>query len=264
VECRVCLGSARKYAVICDKCSLIAHSQCAREAPPTCDLRSQLLQYAQLAQMSNSHSTPSNPVHASSGPATTAIANVGVCSPCPRRSAELIHTACPTSPTKGTSGLKFIGGFGRSRSSLSVACSVAPPSADPPSHSHAEKIPRRISSKLARNVSPNERPQSVSSDGTAPKSLMITDSHSTSRQEPSRKSQFPAVEPNYPSQANGMISGYKNLNSDTVSQMQGLHVTSLVPSLRNSHPKRNEAIRPLIASFNNYPRTLFLSLLAFD
>ncbi|KAL4065848.1 Pkinase-domain-containing protein [Scleroderma citrinum] len=222
VVCRVCLGSVKKNALICDKCSLIAHSQCAREAPPTCDLRSQLLQYAQLAGMTNPPSTPSNPTDPS-GPINTGMTNFGEVSfatSSPRRSADLTYVGPATSPTKGTSGLKFIGGVGRSRSSLSVACSSASPSPVPPPHSEVEeKTPRRVSSKLSRNVNSNERPQSVSSDGTATKSQRTTDSRS-SRQEPSRKSHLSAPEPNDLSQVNGMMhddNGYENLSSHATS-----------------------------------------------
>lgn len=38
--------------MLCDQCSLIAHSKCAHNAPPTCNLRAQLLLYAQYAEKS--------------------------------------------------------------------------------------------------------------------------------------------------------------------------------------------------------------------
>lgn len=49
VICRVCLLTVKRTAVLCDQCSLIAHSKCASNAPPTCNLRAQLLLYAQYA-----------------------------------------------------------------------------------------------------------------------------------------------------------------------------------------------------------------------
>ncbi|KAF9454333.1 hypothetical protein P691DRAFT_809889 [Macrolepiota fuliginosa MF-IS2] len=62
VICRVCLENVKKSAVLCSKCSLISHSKCAPTAPPTCDLRSQLLLYAQYAEQGNSSSLYSNPL----------------------------------------------------------------------------------------------------------------------------------------------------------------------------------------------------------
>lgn len=44
------MQSVKKSAVLCETCSLIAHSRCATNAPPTCDLRAQLLQYANYSQ----------------------------------------------------------------------------------------------------------------------------------------------------------------------------------------------------------------------
>lgn len=44
--CRVCLSHVKKSAVICTECSIIAHYRCAIDAPPTCDLRAQLLLFA--------------------------------------------------------------------------------------------------------------------------------------------------------------------------------------------------------------------------
>jgi len=41
---------AKKGAVLCSHCSLIAHSKCAGRAPPTCDLRSKLLMHAQFPE----------------------------------------------------------------------------------------------------------------------------------------------------------------------------------------------------------------------
>ncbi|KAF7982548.1 hypothetical protein HWV62_27520 [Athelia sp. TMB] len=47
---KLCLLVIKKSAVLCESCSLIAHSKCAASAPMTCDLRSQLLEYAHFAQ----------------------------------------------------------------------------------------------------------------------------------------------------------------------------------------------------------------------
>ena len=48
--CRVCLLTIKNSAVLCSQCSLISHFKCAVNAPPTCDLRAQLLLYAREAE----------------------------------------------------------------------------------------------------------------------------------------------------------------------------------------------------------------------
>ncbi|KAJ7364372.1 hypothetical protein DFH08DRAFT_920898 [Mycena albidolilacea] len=59
---KLCLLDVKRSAVFCDQCRLIAHSRCAINAPPTCDLRAQLLLYAQYANKGNSMSAYSNPL----------------------------------------------------------------------------------------------------------------------------------------------------------------------------------------------------------
>ncbi|KAH8997822.1 hypothetical protein EDB86DRAFT_2828677 [Lactarius hatsudake] len=54
VNCRVCMEPAKKGAVLCSHCSLIAHSKCAGRAALTCDLRSKLLMHAHFAERGNS------------------------------------------------------------------------------------------------------------------------------------------------------------------------------------------------------------------
>ncbi|THU98122.1 hypothetical protein K435DRAFT_965081 [Dendrothele bispora CBS 962.96] len=60
----VCLLNVKRSAVLCEQCSLICHSKCAINAPPTCDLRAQLLLYAQYAEKGNPGSAYSNPADA--------------------------------------------------------------------------------------------------------------------------------------------------------------------------------------------------------
>ena len=54
VNCRVCMEPAKKGAVLCSHCSLIAHSKCAGRAALTCDLRSKLLMHAHFAERGTS------------------------------------------------------------------------------------------------------------------------------------------------------------------------------------------------------------------
>lgn len=58
------MQNVKKSAVLCSQCSLIAHSKCAANAPPTCDLRSQLLLYAHFAE----RGSPVDFISASRGP----------------------------------------------------------------------------------------------------------------------------------------------------------------------------------------------------
>jgi len=61
VICRVCLLNVKKSAVLCSQCNLISHTKCVVNAPPTCNLRAQLLLYAQYAEKGNPASLYSNP-----------------------------------------------------------------------------------------------------------------------------------------------------------------------------------------------------------
>ncbi|KAG8908638.1 hypothetical protein FRB99_004926 [Tulasnella sp. 403] len=53
VTCRVCHQHVKKSAVLCEECSLICHAACVKDATPHCDVRAQLLTYAQYANQPN-------------------------------------------------------------------------------------------------------------------------------------------------------------------------------------------------------------------
>lgn len=124
--CRVCLENVKKTAVLCAKCSLISHSKCAPNAPPTCDLRSQLLLYAHYAEQGNPASLYSNPLldHHDIPRAPVAMSDVPyVAHNTPRTSIDtpppppIYHTPAfhPSSPP---TAFKFMAAFKRSRSNL--------------------------------------------------------------------------------------------------------------------------------------------------
>jgi hypothetical protein len=198
--CRVCLGSVKKNAVICDRCSLIAHAKCTPDAAPTCDLRSQLLLYAQFAEKGNSnmfhHSHDgANPSSPSAHTSMVVPSEVSFVTPSPRPNADVTSpppTTGQSLPPKPPAAFKIISGFGRSRSSLSVAHPSASPSPIPAANAE-DKAPERKSFKLRHSVNSNERPHSGSSNSTGPKSIETIDSQS-SRQEP-RRSFFSFTEP---------------------------------------------------------------------
>ena len=197
MTCRVCLTSVKKNAVICDHCSLIAHSKCATDAAPTCDLRSQLLSYAQFAEKGNANvfHLSHDGANTSSLPANTPIvpSEVSFVTASPRPGVDLT-SSMPTSgqamPPKPATAFKIISGFGRSRSSLSVCHPSSSPSPIPGT-SAEDKAAERKSSKLRHHL--NERPLSESSNSTDPKSIKTMDSQS-SRQEP-RRSFFSIMDP---------------------------------------------------------------------
>lgn len=198
--CRVCLGSVKKNAVICDRCSLIAHAKCAPDAAPTCDLRSQLLLYAQFAEKGNSNACQSshdgaNASCPSANTSTVVPSEVSFVTAASRPNADLTSST-PSSgqslPSKPPAAFKIMSGFGRSRSSLSVAHPSASPSPIPAAGAE-DKVAERKSSRLRHNINSHERPLSESSNSTGARSFKTVDSQS-SRQEPTR-SFFSLTEP---------------------------------------------------------------------
>ncbi|KAG2075689.1 Pkinase-domain-containing protein [Suillus decipiens] len=194
--CRVCMGSVKRGAVICDKCNLITHSKCAPEAPLTCDLRSQLLQYAEQGSPAGIPLDRSNGLYLPR-PSTTVPSEVSFATPSPRPSLDItpsspLPSPSPT-PPKSVNHLKC------SRSSLATE-NRPPPSASalqtPQPPSHDDVGPKRNLSKLPSNMISKERPHSLSSNSTAPNagSIKTADSQS-SRQESGRKSILSIVEP---------------------------------------------------------------------
>ncbi|KAF9645362.1 hypothetical protein BDM02DRAFT_3189769 [Thelephora ganbajun] len=113
VICRVCNLPVKRSAVLCDQCSLIAHSKCAHNAPPTCNLRAQLLLYAQYAEKGCS------PLELL-GPMTLSPSAEGVSTP--RTSFDFGQqstSSSTTSPVHPPTAFKVLTAFKRSRSMLS-------------------------------------------------------------------------------------------------------------------------------------------------
>lgn len=197
--CRVCMGSVKWSAVICDKCNLITHSKCAPEAPPTCDLRSQLLLYAQYAEQGTSAGISLDGLNGLHPPRLSATipSEVSFVTPSPRPSLDVTPSSQSPSPTP-PNAYKFMNPFKRSRSSLATENRHPPsasPSPVPQPLSHDDVVSKRKLSKLPSNMISKERPHSLSSNSTVPNagSMRTADSQS-SRQEP-RKSFLSIVEP---------------------------------------------------------------------
>lgn len=178
MTCKVCLEPVKKSAVLCEQCSLIAHSKCAAHAPPTCDLRAQLLMYAQYAE--NGGASPSPFAHpmdilnAGIIPPTSPTSDGSFSLATPRGSVDQprpAHTPTPGPQLYPPTSYKFMHAFRRSKSSLAPEPAVASPSSLPSDAGNAGK--GREGKQLNRKTSvlvkrPRERPVSISSESTTP------------------------------------------------------------------------------------------------
>ncbi|KAJ7224296.1 STE/STE11/cdc15 protein kinase [Mycena pura] len=163
--CRVCLQNAKKSAVLCEQCSLIAHSRCAVNAPPTCDLRAQLLLYAQYAEKDNPRSAYSNPLDVVTEPYPTSPASEVAYvahAHTPRTSLDGVAPPPPHHVISGTppTAFKFMAAaFKRSRSNLSPEPDHGASTASVP-----QVPPKDVGKKLRKEH--KDRPQSVKSTST--------------------------------------------------------------------------------------------------
>lgn len=247
--CRVCMGSVKRSAVICDKCNLITHSKCAPEAPPTCDLRSQLLLYAQYAEQGSPAGIPLdglNGLHPPR-PSTTIPSEVSFATPSPRPSLDVTPSSQSPSPIP-PNAYKFMNPFKRSRSSLATENRSPPstsPSPIPQPLSHDDVAPKRKFSKLPSNMISQERPHSLSSNSTAPNagSMKTADSQS-SRQEPGHKSFHSIVGPDTDtiSQLGPPVPDKKPYYAHTMNTTVNDHVTSSrhIPGTMPNEPDRHK------------------------
>ena len=161
VICRVCNLPVKRSAVLCDQCSLIAHSKCAHNAPPTCNLRAQLLLYAQYAEKGSS------PLELL-GPMTLSPSAEGVSTP--RTSVDFgqpSSSSSATSPVHPPTAFKVLTAFKRSRSSLTPE----PAAQSTPSVNSIPTPRERRTSLLPPNPlkrKDKEAARSLSSDSTSP------------------------------------------------------------------------------------------------
>ncbi|KAF7308545.1 Cell division control protein [Mycena chlorophos] len=236
--CRVCLLNVKKSAVLCEQCSLIAHSKCASNAPPTCDLRAQLLLYAQYAEKDNPRSVYSNPLDVVSEPHPMSPASeVAYVQHTPRTS---IDGAAPSpghlAPPGGQppTAFKFVAAFKRSRSNLTPepdrASSVASVPTLPPKDAPSGK-------KLQK--SHREKPQSVKSTSTAganTSSVRSADS-SASRSAVSRShANSKSVDVGEVQRKRSMLNPAKSAPSEAEVTVPGA-----LPVETNKHRKRSES-----------------------
>ncbi|TFK39801.1 hypothetical protein BDQ12DRAFT_511749 [Crucibulum laeve] len=209
--CRVCQLSVKKSAVLCAQCSLISHAKCADSAPPTCDLRAQLLLYAQYAEKGNPGSIYSNPaeflndvqpkVAMSDVPYVAHSPRTSIDAPPPPQSPTQQHTQPVHPPT----AFKFMAAFKRSRSRANLTpepspVSVPSSSSLPSANDVEDRPPRRRPTVLQK-----ERPLSVTSDSTGISSLRsaATAAESLSSRQDTRRSQFSLGETDKPTRIPG-------------------------------------------------------------
>ncbi|OBZ73803.1 hypothetical protein A0H81_05896 [Grifola frondosa] len=179
VICRVCLQSVKRSAVLCEQCSLIAHGKCAPNAPPTCDLRAQLLLYAQYAENGNPANPYTSPMemlaNVQSNPTTSPTTDDGIS----RRTSVDSAPAHPSAPgsqphvTHPPTAFKVFAAFKRSRSIMSMDQDQSPAASSPPKPNVNNRQVTHKRSVLKRKQEPKERPQSISSNSTSPNSASM-------------------------------------------------------------------------------------------
>ncbi|KAI0953922.1 hypothetical protein AcV7_007316 [Taiwanofungus camphoratus] len=175
VICRVCLQNVKKSAVLCEQCSLIAHLKCSPHAPPTCDLRAQLLLYAQYAENGNPTGPYSNPMELLEAVRTNAPTSATSESDLsPRTSMDSPLSQSPShSPHQHhpPPSFKVFTAFKRSKSFLKAdqdRSSASSPVSSAPANDRRSVVRKR--SVLKRKSDINDRPQSLSSNSTSPNS----------------------------------------------------------------------------------------------
>ncbi|KAI0084451.1 hypothetical protein BDY19DRAFT_997670 [Irpex rosettiformis] len=214
VVCRVCQLEVKRSAVLCSHCSLIAHSKCQHNAPPTCDLRSQLLLYAQYAEggtpvsPNSAFSSPLEGLAPFMGPASpsTPISDAGVSARNSTDSHGLLSSPPISSPPPlhPPSAFKVLGAFKRSRSFLlnkdgdSSSPARSGTASPTPSHQPHRQLSRKISLLGRHHHAPppsvttaSERPSSIASSTASPRNSSLrsgtTNSHSKTRPETVRR-----------------------------------------------------------------------------
>ncbi|KAJ7066618.1 Pkinase-domain-containing protein [Mycena amicta] len=231
--CRVCLLNVKKSAVLCEQCSLIAHSKCAMNAPPTCDLRAQLLLYAQYAEKDNPRSVYSNPLDVVSEPHPMSPASeVAYVQHTPRTSLDGVAPSPayhgPSPPTPPTA-FRIMAAFKRSRSNLSP---------EPDHASSSKSVPQLppkdapMQKKLRKDQ--KERPQSVKSTSTTANTASLRSAESAiSRGQVKSMDESRTVE--------AMHHKRSRLNSKSgASEADGMSVPGAMPA-ESRHKKRSES-----------------------
>ncbi|KAJ6581497.1 hypothetical protein B0H19DRAFT_927936 [Mycena capillaripes] len=238
--CRVCLLNVKKSAVLCEQCSLIAHSKCAVDAPPTCDLRAQLLLYAQYAEKGNPGSAYSNPLDVLNEPHPTSPASeVAYVAHTPRTSIDGTAPGVPgphhgLAPVTPPTAFKFMAAFKRSRSNLSPE-----PDHGSSSTSVPQVPPKDVAQKKLRK-DPGGRPQSVKSTSTTANSASMRSAESAaSRANPKSLDEVRSSDGH---QKKTRRMHTKSAPSEvTVDLSESVNIPGGLPPENNRHKKRSES-----------------------
>lgn len=161
--CRVCQLSVKKNAVLCAQCSLISHPKCADNAPPTCDLRTQLLLYAHYAEKGNpAYSNPAELLQDLQATMSDVAYSTSIDTP-PQSPTHIVAPE-PPPPT----AFRFMAAFKRSRTNLSPEPGGSSSLPSSSTVDAEEKAHRRRPAVLQKR---GDRPVSVTSDSTGVSSL---------------------------------------------------------------------------------------------
>lgn len=163
--CRVCQLNTKKSAVMCAQCCLISHAKCAINAPPTCDLRAQLLLYAQYAEKGNqAYSNPAELLQ----DLQNAMSDVAYSPSIDTPPQSPTHIVVPefSPPT----AFRFMAAFKRSRTNLLPEPGAVGGSSSLPSSSTMD-VEEKTHRKRPVLQKRGDRPLSVTSDSTGVSSL---------------------------------------------------------------------------------------------
>lgn len=137
MTCRVCLFVIKKSAVLCESCSLIAHSKCAVNAPLTCDLRSQLLEYAHFAEKGSPGGVYANSV-------------------------DLLRNGSGISPSSPSSEVAFVPGPPSSMMSSETSPVAGSPARPPTAYKYMRSKAKASRSSMSPEPSPTQASSSTS------------------------------------------------------------------------------------------------------
>ncbi|KAJ3839692.1 Pkinase-domain-containing protein [Lentinula raphanica] len=167
--CRVCLFHVKKNAVLCAQCSLICHVKCQTLAPPTCDLRAQLLRYAHYAEKGNPSSAYSNPADAlGDAQPKSPMSDVAFVSHTPRTSLDTapppVPSPTPTSAVHPPVAFKFM--------NFKKPKAVHHPATEPANLSSSTSLENMIRKPTVLRKAHDDRAPSVKSSSTQANSSM--------------------------------------------------------------------------------------------
>lgn len=133
----MCHQAIKRSGVLCEECGLIAHPRCAADAPPSCDIRAQLLLYAQYSQASTALEI-STPTRESMSPASSTPISIPSSPRVPPRNRRQSDAAYSSSPKLSE---RILGGWKRTNKSPEPASPALPPVGTPPtSHPLREEM----------------------------------------------------------------------------------------------------------------------------